>query len=1316
MRRVPCALLWLVVATSLAASELTFQHQVIDPANPTDPHCKTLGDLDGDGLLDAVVASSAGGGLFWYQYPSWTKHAIRASGSYTTDMQVGDIDGDGDLDVVIPDDSALKWYENPRPGGDPTVDPWAEHVIGAAGADNHDVEVADVEPDGDLDVLTRRKGGGGTYFWRQTAAGTWDQVTITTASGEGVGVGDLDGDGDLDVAQNGFWSEQLSPTSWSDHTIDTNWPGDVGALVGDLDGDGIRDVVLAPSESTGRLSWYEAIDPVNGPWIEHSIDPTVSYLHTFKAADVDHDGDLDLVTAEMHQSADPDEVSVYFNDGSGQAWSQLVVAGSGSHNVRVGDIGGDGDVDIFGANWNDAAPNSAVIEMWENQAAPLSLDGWQRHVVETALPWNAVLVEGRDLDGDGLPDLVAGGWWWPNPGAAAGLGGTWTRQTIGAPLHNVAAVHDFDNDGDLDLLATDGQPGGEDFWWAENDGEGSFTLRDITHAAIGGDFLQGVAVRQITVGDREEILLSWHNGASGTAAFTVPEDPTTAAWPLATLSATTNMEQAPVGDLDGDGDADVHLGTSWLRQEAGGTFSTQSGITLSGGGVPDRVVLADLDGDQDLDVVIGVEFANALVWGENDGSGGGWTEHVIATDFDYFSVGAADMDHDGDVDVVGGAHMGNGEVTLYENDGTGLSWTPHAIDTGDSAVIDHHDGTVLVDMDLDRDLDVISVGWSKLSLVIYENLAFDPASSGDVTPPEIASVAAWGPAGATEVVVDFSEPVAEGGAEDTTHYSVSEGVVVGAATLAANGRAVTLSTSPLAPGVEYALSVDAVEDLAANPIAPGATAFFELSVGSPESELVAWWPFDEGTGSVAADASGHGHTGYLSDALAGGPDWVPGSSLDFDGVDDFVDAGAFDVTGTELTLAAWIRPEAFTHCGSRDCRILSKATGTAENDHWFMLSTIAVGVETRLRFRLKTGGTTTTLIASSGALTLGQWRHVAAVYDGSTMTLLLDGTPVGSTAKTGALSGDPSVPVWIGRNPGAPGTQPWAGRIDDARIYARALTPGELQLLPPPSELLTFEDGFESDGLAPWDPTGGVESLSAAAAAGVRGARVPLGSSCSGEAVVSLEPPPFTVQGLHEACVELTAAGVEVVAPGAELRAGESIHLGEGFSASADLTLELDAALVPFAWLRSPSWGEATEFAVELWLRLDGMSLAGGDRLEHLVARAADARETFRLVLEPDGAAGIRAVLEARLDGGSYALTVPGGEAPMPTGWRRLTLMWQAAGGNGRLALFVDGVLATELVGLANAGQRVAGVDWGVVGGDLAGAAGFLEIDGFRSW
>jgi hypothetical protein len=76
------------------------------------------------------------------------------------------------------------------------------------------------------------------------------------------------------------------------------------------------------------------------------------------------------VTAEMHQSTNPDEVSVYHNNSGGATWTQQVVATTGSHNIRVADSGKDGDIDIIGANWSDAALDSAVIRMWRNNLKP----------------------------------------------------------------------------------------------------------------------------------------------------------------------------------------------------------------------------------------------------------------------------------------------------------------------------------------------------------------------------------------------------------------------------------------------------------------------------------------------------------------------------------------------------------------------------------------------------------------------------------------------------------------------------------------------------------------------------------------------------------------------------------------------------------------------------------------------------------------------------------------------------------------------------------------------------------------------------------
>lgn len=355
-----------------AQAVIPFSSSIVDSNNPRNPHCKALRDIDGDGQYDIVIASARGGGMYWYEYPRWTKHAIRSSGSWTTEMRTADVDRDGDADVLVPDAVGLKWYRNPRPAGNPRTGAlWTEFLIGAAGANSHDVEVGDVNRDGKIDVVSRRKRGGATNVWLQNSPTSWTHVVATARAGEGTALGDIDHDGDLDIAQNGFWLENANGVgrAWIERAIATDWPLDVGVLVVDVDRNGRRDIVLAPSESGGRLSWYSAERPRLGPWTEHPVDGSAAYLHTFKAADMDRDGDIDLVTAEMHQSRDPDEISVYLNTGGGRSWIQQIVATSGSHNLRIGDIDRDGDIDIMGANWNDSAPDSAVIRIWRNNLA-----------------------------------------------------------------------------------------------------------------------------------------------------------------------------------------------------------------------------------------------------------------------------------------------------------------------------------------------------------------------------------------------------------------------------------------------------------------------------------------------------------------------------------------------------------------------------------------------------------------------------------------------------------------------------------------------------------------------------------------------------------------------------------------------------------------------------------------------------------------------------------------------------------------------------------------------------------------------------------
>jgi hypothetical protein len=88
------------------------------------------------------------------------------------------------------------------------------------------------------------------------------------------------------------------------------------------------------------------------------------------------------------------------------------------------------------------------------------------------------------------------------------------------------------------------------------------------------------------------------------------------------------------------------------------------------------------------------------------------------------SVSKADMDGDGDLDVIAGEHNTNNPekagLFIFENlDGRGTKWKTHTVYIGD----EHHVGAQIVDIDNDGDLDIISIGWNHANVLLYENLA-----------------------------------------------------------------------------------------------------------------------------------------------------------------------------------------------------------------------------------------------------------------------------------------------------------------------------------------------------------------------------------------------------------------------------------------------------------------------------------------------------------------------------------------------------------------------------------------------------------------
>ena len=197
-------------------------------------------------------------------------------------------------------------------------------------------------------------------------------------------------------------------------------------------------------------------------------------------------------------------------------------------------------------------------------------------------------------------------------------------------------------------------------------------------------------------------------------------------------------------DINGDGKIDVLLASSnniaWYENLDGqGNFGTEQIISFNVN-VPRSVYAADIDGDGDVDVLSASSSDDKVAWYENlDGLGNFGEQQIIYNYADgASSVYAADIDSDGDMDVIS-VSSNDGKIAWYENlDGLGNFSTQIVINTNNNA--NYYTSVYVEDIDNDGDMDVISHS-SMNSIAWNENLdGFGNFNSEQIISSEISEL------------------------------------------------------------------------------------------------------------------------------------------------------------------------------------------------------------------------------------------------------------------------------------------------------------------------------------------------------------------------------------------------------------------------------------------------------------------------------------------------------------------------------------------------------------------------------------------------
>jgi hypothetical protein len=590
-----------------------------------------LGDLNGDGLLDIVLANNVdpdntaidyfsqvylnpGGGNF----AAATPQDLPDSGRVTLSVVVADFNGDNKPDIVLGNyfvqqglqliSFRTQIYLNP---GDGNFGNATAQDLPGSGKFTSAVSTGDLNGDGAFDLVLANYGQPSQVFLNKNdGSGTFQPPIDLPESGsfaQVVAVGDLNNDGKLDlVLTNTFGqpSQVYINQGGGRFAAPATLPGSgnetIRMALADLNGDGLLDIILGnngqPSQvymNTGAIS-FSTPAPLPG-----------SGNNTFgvAAADLNGDGALDLALANRGQSS---QIYLNKNDGSGAFLAPADLPGStaalSTTNVVAGDVNGDGALDLVLANFN--AASQVYLNKDDGSGTflpPINLAGSGTRTQTAAV---------ADLDGDGRLDIVLG-----RPGQPSLIylnsGGDWStvqpRQLPGSGRTTLSlALVDVSGDGMTDIVLGNN---GEVSQVYLNDGLGGFVAPAdlpsgaVKTQAIAAADLNGDGAADLVLGNfgqSSQVLL---NNNDGTGTFEPPAD----------IAGTGNFaNRIALGDLNGDGAADLVIGNFFNQRskvylnknDGSGTFGSPADILGSGDSTL-GVALGDLNGDGALDIVLG---------------------------------------------------------------------------------------------------------------------------------------------------------------------------------------------------------------------------------------------------------------------------------------------------------------------------------------------------------------------------------------------------------------------------------------------------------------------------------------------------------------------------------------------------------------------------------------------------------------------------------------------------------------------------------------------------------------------------------------